>query len=214
MILCQPEVSDGYEKSEEDVHMVATIKMTVSIEEKLSDQADILAQQLNISRSRLFEVAIEDFVKNYQSQLLDEINEEDQPNSNEQTESLHADEKTAPVLINQGDIYWAQLEDSSGLQPDYAHPHVVIQDNIFNRSRINTVVVCALTSNMKRANEPGNVLLEVGEANLSKQSVVVVSQVSTVEETQLGEYVGTLTRQRINQILAGIRFQQLSFFTR
>jgi len=91
---------------------------------------------------------------------------------------------------------------------------VVIQDNVFNRSRINTVVVCALTSNMKRANEPGNVLLEVGEANLSKQSVVVVSQVSVVEETQLGEYIGTLTRQRINQILAGMRFQQVSFFAR
>jgi len=194
--------------------MVATIKTIVSIEETLSDQADILAQQLNISRGHLFEVAIEDFIKSYQSQLLDEINEEGQPDSSEQPESFHQDVKTAPKLINQGDIYWAQLKDPSGLQPDYAHPHVVIQDNIFNRSRINTVVVCALTSNMKRANEPGNVLLEVGEANLSKQSVVVVSQVSTVEETQLGEYIGTLTKQRANQILAGMRFQQVSFFAR
>ena len=200
--------------------MVATIKTTVSIQKTLSDQAETLAQKLNIPRSRLFETIIEDFIRNYQSQLLDEIDKENPSNPNERAEPLHQDTVTVtqiggvPKVISQGDIYWAQLEDSSGLQPNYAHPHVVIQDNIFNRSRINTVVVCALTSNMKRANEPGNVLLEVGEANLSKQSVVVVSQVSTVEETQLGEYVGTLTRQRINQILAGIRFQQLSFFTR
>ena len=200
--------------------MVATIKTTVSIQKTLSDQAETLAQKLNIPRSRLFETIIEDFIRNYQSQLLDEIDKENPSNPNERAEPLHQDTVTVtqiggvPKVISQGDIYWAQLEDSSGLQPNYAHPHVVIQDNIFNRSRINTVVVCALTSNMKRANEPGNVLLEVGEANLSRQSIVVVSQVSTVEETQLGEYIGTLTRQRINQILAGMRFQQLSFFTR
>jgi mRNA interferase MazF len=110
------------------------------------------------------------------------------------------------MVINQGDIYWVQLEEPS--ESDYAHPHVVIQDNILNRSRINTVVVCALTSNIKRAKEHGNVLLEVGEANLPKQSVVVVSQVSTVDKTQLGEYIGSLTERRIKQILAGMQFLQ------
>jgi len=70
------------------------------------------------------------------------------------------------------------------------------------------VVVCALTTNLKRANLPGNVLLEAGEANLPKQSIVVVSQVSTVDKSQLGEYIGSLTQQRINQILAGMQFLQ------
>jgi mRNA interferase MazF len=88
---------------------------------------------------------------------------------------------------------------------------VVIQDDVFNRSRIHTVIVCALTSNLKRANEPGNVLLDVGEGNLPKQSVVVVSQVSAVEKTQIGEYIGALSDQRVEQILAGMRFQQASF---
>ncbi|MFZ6029274.1 MAG: type II toxin-antitoxin system PemK/MazF family toxin [Chloroflexota bacterium] len=74
---------------------------------------------------------------------------------------------------------------------------VVIQNNVFNRSRINTVTVCALTSNIKRAKAPGNVLLELEEANLSKQSVVVVSQILTVDKSQLGEYIGSLTRRRI-----------------
>jgi mRNA interferase MazF len=112
------------------------------------------------------------------------------------------------MVVNQGDVYWVVLKDASRSEPIYPHPHVVIQDNVINRSRINTVVVCALTTNSKRAHEPGNVLLEVGEANLSKQSIVVVSQVSTVDKTQLGEYIGSLTQSRINQILAGMRFLQ------
>jgi mRNA interferase MazF len=70
------------------------------------------------------------------------------------------------------------------------------------------VTICGLTTNLRRAKAPGNVLLDEGEANLPKQSVVVVSQVSTVNETQLGEHIGTVTEQRINQVLAGIRFLQ------
>src|SRR5687767_7823821 len=111
--------------------------------------------------------------------------------------------------INQGDIYWVPIEESNGAEPGYTHPHVVIQENILNRSRINTVVVCALTSNLKRAKAPGNVLLEAGEANLPRQSVVVVSQVSVVSKTQLGEYIGMLTEHRLTQILAGMQFVQL-----
>ena len=112
------------------------------------------------------------------------------------------------MVVNQGDIFWVPLKDPSGAEPDYTHPHVVIQDNVINRSRITTLVVCALTSNLHRAKSPGNVLLDVGEGNLPKQSVVVVSQVSTVDKAQLGEYIGSLTQQRVNQILAGMRFLQ------
>src|SRR5215207_484641 len=112
------------------------------------------------------------------------------------------------MIINQGDVYWTSLKGPSGSEPGYTHPHVVIQDNVINRSRINTVVVCALTTNLKRAKAPGNVLLEVGEANLPRQSIVVVSQVFTVDKAQLGEYIGSLTEQRITQILAGMRFLQ------
>ena len=112
------------------------------------------------------------------------------------------------MVINQGDIFWVTLEESN-VETDHIHPHVIIQDNILNRSRIHTVVVCALTSNLKRAKAPGNVLLEAGEANLSKQSVVVVSLVSTVDKTQLGEYIGTLDGKRVDQILSGMRFLQL-----
>ena len=116
--------------------------------------------------------------------------------------------KIRNMTINQGDVYWMPLEEPNGSEPGITHPHVVIQDDVINRSRIRTVVVCALTTNMKRANMPGNVLLEAGEANLPKQSIVAVSQVSTVDKAQLGEYIGSLTKERIDQILAGMRFLQ------
>ncbi len=121
---------------------------------------------------------------------------------------------TRPARINRGDIFWIGPDDSRGPAPSYSHPHVVVQDDVFNHSRITTVVVCALTSNLHRANEPGNVLLEVGEGNLPKQSVVVVSQISSVEKTHLGERIGSLSDTRVEQILAGLRFQQASFFER
>jgi mRNA interferase MazF len=57
------------------------------------------------------------------------------------------------MVINQGDIFWIELDEPSGSAPGYRHPHVVIQNNVFNRSRINTVVVCALTSNLRRASD-------------------------------------------------------------
>lgn len=108
------------------------------------------------------------------------------------------------MVINQGDVYWVDLGEPSGSEPGYSHPHVVIQSNLFNRSRISTVVVCALTSNLQRAQAPGNVLLEKGEANLSKQSVVNVSQLFTVDKGDLIEMIGTLSRRRMRQILDGV----------
>ena len=108
-------------------------------------------------------------------------------------------------MINQGDIFWIDLDEPSGSEPAYRHPHVVVQNNLFNRSRIHTVVVCALTSNLKLAAAPGNVLLEPGEANLPKQSVVNVSQIFTVDKGQLEDCIGTLSGSRVQEILEGIK---------
>lgn len=116
--------------------------------------------------------------------------------------------------IDRGDVFWLPPDDSRGPAPSYSHPHVVVQDDVFNHSRVTTVIVCALTTNLQRASEPGNVLLEVGEGGLPRQSVVVVSQVSSVEKSRLGERIGSLSDARVEQILAGLRFQQVSFFRR
>ena len=109
------------------------------------------------------------------------------------------------MVIRQGDIYWIELEEPVGSGPGYRHPHVVVQNNLFNSSRINTVVVCALTSNLRRGEAPGNVLLEKGEGGLSKRSVVVVSQLFTLDKGQLGEWIGALSSRRVRQIVEGVK---------
>lgn len=70
---------------------------------------------------------------------------------------------------------------------------MVVQNDVFNRSAIRTSVVCLITSNLSRANAPGNVLLKKGEANLPKASVVNVSQILTVDKVELGECTGKLS---------------------
>ena len=109
------------------------------------------------------------------------------------------------MVIQQGDLFWIDLGDPGGSGPGYRHPHVVVQNNLFNESRINTAVVCALTTNLRRAKAPGNVLLSEGEGNLPKECVVNVSQLFTVDKCDLDEMIGALSPMRVDQIVAGIK---------
>ena len=108
-------------------------------------------------------------------------------------------------VIHQGDLYWYTSAENGQMA---SHPHVVLQADELNRSRIHSVVVCGLSTHLQKVNQPGNVLLETGEGNLPAASLVVVTQVSAVDEHALGEYIGTLSRERVSQILAGMRFIQ------
>ncbi|MBU4330877.1 MAG: type II toxin-antitoxin system PemK/MazF family toxin [Acidobacteria bacterium] len=109
------------------------------------------------------------------------------------------------MTIKQGDIYWVNLVAPRGSEPGFCHPCVVIQNDVFNVSRIRTVVVCALTTNLKRAQAPGNVTLNKGEANLTKQSVANISQVVTVDKSDLKDKIGSLSPERIKDIIDGIK---------
>ena len=109
------------------------------------------------------------------------------------------------MTIEQGSIYWVELGIPKGSEPGYRHPHVIIQNNVFNASRINTVVVCALTSNLKRAEAPGNVLLKKGEGNLKKASVVNISQIITVNKSDLVEKIGSLSSATIEKIIESVK---------
>ncbi len=109
------------------------------------------------------------------------------------------------MVAKQGEIYWVDLGEPSESEPGYRHPHIVIQNNIFNLSNINTVVVCSLTSNVKRAKAPGNVSLNKGEANLPKKSVVNISQIYTVNKSDLVEKIGQVSERKMSEILEGIK---------
>ena len=106
--------------------------------------------------------------------------------------------------IRQGDIFWIDFEGPKGSEPGYRHPFVVVQNDVFNASRLGTTVVCALTSNLGRAKAPGNVLLKKGEGNLPKESVVNVTQIVTLDKADLAERTGSLSEPRIAQIIEGI----------
>ena len=109
------------------------------------------------------------------------------------------------MVIKQGEIYWVDLGKPSGSAPGYRHPHIVIQNNLFNSSNINTVVMCALTSNLKRGLSPGNVVLKKGEANLPKKSVINITQICTVDKSDLFEKIGKVNSKRLKEILIGIQ---------
>lgn len=101
-------------------------------------------------------------------------------------------------------MFWVDVGDPDGSSPGYPRPYMVVQNNLFNRSAIRTVVTCALTSNLRRARDPGNVLLRPGESDLPEQSVVNVSQLLTVDKRRLGSRIGTLSGERVREVISAI----------
>ena len=106
--------------------------------------------------------------------------------------------------IRQGQVYWLDFGPSHGSAPIERHPCVVVQNDVFNQSSIATSVVCLITSNLKRAHAPANVLLKKGEANLPKTSVVNISQILTVDKAELVEYVGRLSSAAATAVRDGL----------
>jgi len=154
---------------------MANIKTAISIEKPIFEQMNVLAKDLNISRSRLFALAAQEFIERHKNiELLQLLNQayDDLPEPEPimpKMRSRHYNMVKKSMVINQGDVFWIEFNEPSGSEPGYRHPHVVIQNNLFNRSRVNTVLVCTLTSNLKRSDAPGNVTLNKGEANLPKK---------------------------------------------
>jgi len=109
------------------------------------------------------------------------------------------------VVPVQGDVYWVRFGRSGDSGPTGRRPAVVIQNDLLNRSNINTTIVSLITSNLKLAGVPGNVLLKKSVANLPKSSVVVVSQIATVDKSRLLEKMGTLPVNLIEEIVNGCR---------
>ena len=105
--------------------------------------------------------------------------------------------------MRQGEVYWLQFA-GQGSEPDGRRPAVVVQHDRFNRSALQTTVVAAITSNLRLSAMPGNVRLRKGEANLSRPSVVNVTQLLTIDRSLLTELLGTLSPARVDEILRGM----------
>jgi mRNA interferase MazF len=108
-------------------------------------------------------------------------------------------------VIQRGDVWWVELEEPRGSSPGYRRPVLVVQSDAFNRSRIATIVALALTSNLRLAEAPGNVLVPRRDSGLPKDSVVNVSQVVTLDRRDLTERVGPLGAELFRQVERGLR---------
>lgn len=104
-----------------------------------------------------------------------------------------------------GEIWWATLAVPVGSQPGYRRPVLVVQSDSFTRSRISTVIAVTITSNLRLAEAPGNVLLPHGRTGLPRDSVANVSQVLTLDKGVLDERVGTIPARLLEQVENGLR---------
>jgi mRNA interferase MazF len=109
------------------------------------------------------------------------------------------------VELHQGDVVWVQLPPARGSEPGGRRPAIVLQHDRFNRTRLATAVVVAITSQLKYARLPGNVRLRRGEAGLPRASVVNVTQVATVDRALVSARLGALSSGRLAEVWAGVR---------
>lgn len=110
------------------------------------------------------------------------------------------------MVIKRGEIWWASLGTPEGSSPGYRRPVVVTQSNLFNESRINTIIVCALSSNLSLAKAPGNLKLEKSKSlGLTKESVINVSQIYTVDKSFLTKKIGKLSSSQISDLNDGLK---------
>lgn len=108
-------------------------------------------------------------------------------------------------MIRRGEVWWAALAEPAGSEPRYRRPVVVVQCNEFNESRIRTVVVAVLTTNLRLAAAPGNVLCRKADTGLPKESVINVSQILTLNKVRLTHRVGKLPAALMQTVEAGQR---------
>jgi len=104
-----------------------------------------------------------------------------------------------------GEIWWADLGEPRGSEPGFRRPVLIVQDNHFNQSHLATVIVLALTSNRRYEMSPGNILLTREQSGLTKDSVVNVTQLATIDKAWLEEFVSQLPRHKMAEIDSGLR---------
>ena len=108
------------------------------------------------------------------------------------------------VTVSQGEVWWADLGEPRGSKPGFRRPVLVVQGDALNRSRIATAVCVALTSNVKWASAPGNVLLSESATGLPKESVANVSQIVTLDKSELTARAGKLPKAKLHLVLSGV----------
>jgi mRNA interferase MazF len=107
--------------------------------------------------------------------------------------------------MNRGELWLASLPDPDGSSPGYRRPVLVVQSDAFTASAIQTIVVLAITSNLRLANAPGNVFMSSQQSGLPRDSIINVSQILTIDKTMLTDYVSSLPARKMQKVEAGMR---------
>jgi mRNA interferase MazF len=108
-------------------------------------------------------------------------------------------------LVKRSQVWWVDFGEPIGSEPGYRRPALVVSSDRFNRSRISTVIVAPITSNLRLADAPGNVTVQADEAGLDKMSVVNVSQILVIDRYRLQSTGGSITPQTMREVDAGLR---------
>lgn len=109
------------------------------------------------------------------------------------------------MVIERGEIWWTHLPEPKGSMPGFRHPVLVVQSDKFNRTKLETFVGVVITTNLKLAKMPGNILLDPKQSGLPEDSVVNITQIVTANKADLLEFVGTLSERKMEQIEKGLR---------
>jgi mRNA interferase MazF len=107
--------------------------------------------------------------------------------------------------MKRGEIWWASLTSPDGSGPGYRRPVLIVQANSFNESRISTILVAVITSNLALAQAPGNVRISKSDSGLPKASVINISQVLTIDRQFLTELIGALPGRIMDRVNEGLK---------
>jgi len=107
--------------------------------------------------------------------------------------------------MRRGDVWWADLPESTASEPGFPRPVLILQSDDFNRSRISTIIAATITSNTNLSVAPGNVTLSKKSVGLNRESVVNVSQIVTLDKSFLSEKVGKLSSTKMHEVDQGVR---------
>ena len=186
------------------------MKIALSIPDELFESGETLGKRLGVSRSRLYATALAEFVAKHRGRKGHGTSEHRLRIRGQPAAALGAAPakpvaRARDVVVERGQVWWADLGEPDGSEPGYNRPVVIVQSDAFNRSRLHTVVAVVLSTNARLVDAPGNVLLPAKATGLPKDSVANVSQVITVDRDFLIELAGRVRGQFLKDVESGLR---------